>query len=578
MRAYDLIELAKNGWVTQYDDVAIADAPFSADLQNYRPNPIGALKLERGYEILLGQYEGTSLAPLVCLFGASVEDLTSGVVYSVMIYSGNGVLVAQELDSGSEDNIAAANTIYNYSLSSATLLGAALDKDAYWDYCVYQDKIYVFNGATGYVIWRDTTWQIDELDAGYSTDPAPVGVRIPRMYLGRMWLGLNRDLYHSEVSPDTDEFPAANMLNIQSPGGNFSSMEVWERDLFVYLDRNIISIPYADDPEYYVEIDMGTGWGCIAPDTLRRCGSHGLVCLSDAGVKSFPGMVNLSGLIDETLSQIQSEDQAIHRLRGAYGFYNEIDDSYNLLISSGVVYNTKYYNDQWWKYFFRTDKWIKVDMPAMRSIGAVIHFGKAGRRLITGTYGGYICWHSDEESHGGDTHSGTATAGSANTLTDSEASFTVAGDHLWQQPVYIVAGTGAGQRRIISSNTATVLTLETNWDTNPSTDSVYMVCAQRGRFETPWLHFGEPFKQKRVPELHFSVDQDAVDQRYKITLFRDFESAAAKTIRGTFSDQNCIVPLDMRARHLKIRIETFTITGRPVIRGIRLYAGKGTYA
>lgn len=345
----------------------------------------------------------------------------------------------------------------------------------------------------------------------------------------------------------------------------------------MFLERNIISIPYADDPEYYVEIDMGTGWGCVAPYTLRRCGSHGLVCLSDAGVKSFPGMVNLSGLIDETLDQIRDDAQGKHRLRGAYAFYSEIDDSYNLLISDGTVYNSGYYNNQWWKYHFRTDKWIKMDNYPYRSMGCVIPHAEGGRRLVTGTYEGYLYWHSDEESAGGDTHSGTATAGAANTLTDSTASFTTTGHSLKQLPVYIVAGTGAGQRRIISSNTATVLTVETNWTTNPSTDSVYLVGALRGRFETPWLHFGEPFRQKRVPELHFSVDQDAVDKYYEIKLYRDFESTAFKTIRGTFPDQNCIVALDARARHLKIRIDTFTITGRPMLRAIRLYAGKGNF-
>jgi hypothetical protein len=121
------------------------------------------------------------------------------------------------------------------------------------------------------------------------------------------------------------------------------------------------------------------------------------------------------------------------------------------------------------------------------------------------------------------------------------------------------------------------LTVETNWDTNPSTDSIYLVGALRGRFETPWLHFGEPFRRKVVPELHFSLDQDAVDKYYQITLFRDFESTAFKTIRGTFPDQNCIAPLDGGGKHLKIRIETFSIADRPAIRAIRLYAGKGNF-
>lgn len=366
-------------------------------------------------------------------------------------------------------------------------------------------------------------------------------------------------------------------MDIQSPGGNFAAQAVWERDLVVFLERNIISFPLVGSVTDLVEVDFGTGWGCVAPHTLRNCGSHGIVCLSDAGVKSFPGMVNLSGVIDKTLDDIRDNAQAKHRLRGAYAWYSSLDDSYNLLISSGTVYNSLYQNDQWWKYHFRTNKWIKIDAFPARSMGAVIPHGEGGRRLVTGTYEGYLYWHSDEESAGGDTHSGTATAGTANTLTDSGASFTIAGYGLDWMPVYIVAGTGAGQRRLISSNTATQLTVETNWDTNPSTDSVYMVGALRGRFDTPWLHFGDPSRNTTIKDLHFSLNQDAINKRYSITVWKDFDTTADITIRGTFPDQNCIVPLDVTGKHLKIRIETFTITGRPMFRSIRLYTEDGNY-
>jgi hypothetical protein len=66
--------------------------------------------------------------------------------------------------------------------------------------------------------------------------------------------------------------------------------------------------------------------------------------------------------------------------------------------------------------------------------------------------------------------SGTASAGGATSLTDSTMTWTVntyVGDFL-----VITAGTGVGQVRRITSNTATVLTVAT-WTTNPSTDSTY---------------------------------------------------------------------------------------------------------
>ena len=60
---------------------------------------------------------------------------------------------------------------------------------------------------------------------------------------------------------------------------------------------------------------------------------------------------------------------------------------------------------------------------------------------------------------------GTATAGSATTLTDTAQAWTV--DQYKNQMVYIVAGTGRGQFALILSNTATALTLVKAW-TSPS--------------------------------------------------------------------------------------------------------------
>lgn len=66
---------------------------------------------------------------------------------------------------------------------------------------------------------------------------------------------------------------------------------------------------------------------------------------------------------------------------------------------------------------------------------------------------------------------GTATAGGSSTLTDGSQAWTVNqwADHI----VTITAGTGAGQWRRIQSNTATALTVDTAWSTNPDATSTY---------------------------------------------------------------------------------------------------------
>jgi len=68
---------------------------------------------------------------------------------------------------------------------------------------------------------------------------------------------------------------------------------------------------------------------------------------------------------------------------------------------------------------------------------------------------------------------GTATGGAATTLTDSTRNWTV--DMFAAYNVTILSGTGSGQTRIIASNTATVLTVNVAWTTNPNATSVYQI-------------------------------------------------------------------------------------------------------
>ena len=68
---------------------------------------------------------------------------------------------------------------------------------------------------------------------------------------------------------------------------------------------------------------------------------------------------------------------------------------------------------------------------------------------------------------------GTATSGAASTLTDSTKSWPT---NRWaNHDVRILHGTGRGQTRTIASNTATVLTTQSPWDTTPDSTSVFVI-------------------------------------------------------------------------------------------------------
>lgn len=68
---------------------------------------------------------------------------------------------------------------------------------------------------------------------------------------------------------------------------------------------------------------------------------------------------------------------------------------------------------------------------------------------------------------------GTAEAGTSTTLQDTGKAWNV--NDYQNYVVNIYSGTGSGQQRIISSNTADTLTISPNWDTNPDNTSVYEI-------------------------------------------------------------------------------------------------------
>ncbi len=68
--------------------------------------------------------------------------------------------------------------------------------------------------------------------------------------------------------------------------------------------------------------------------------------------------------------------------------------------------------------------------------------------------------------------SATADSATDNTLTDTAA---FSGDDYANDYVWIYGGTGLGQVRLIESHTDNTLTVDRNWETNPSSDSTYRI-------------------------------------------------------------------------------------------------------
>jgi len=114
-------------------------------------------------------------------------------------------------------------------------------------------------------------------------------------------------------------------------------------------------------------------------------------------------------------------------------------------------------NDQWNVYRYDIPQSVLSAITSFQASTIKVQFRKA--TIGTG--------------EGNPVDDGTATSATSTTLVDSTQTWTT--NQYENFIVYILSGTGAGQKRTIASNTATTLTVSTAWTVTPNTTSTYNI-------------------------------------------------------------------------------------------------------
>ena len=130
--------------------------------------------------------------------------------------------------------------------------------------------------------------------------------------------------------------------------------------------------------------------------------------------------------------------------------------------------------------------------------------------LIRGDDMGWIWRAEAQEGEGGLIYS-VATSAASTTLTDTTQTFTV--DVYAGVYIEILSGTGSGQRRLISSNTATQVTITEAWTTTPDTTSYYTIGGIDFYYLHAWNDYDAPGYTKNLkiitPWIEASANFDA---------------------------------------------------------------------
>lgn len=175
---------------------------------------------------------------------------------------------------------------------------------------------------------------------------------------------------------------------------------------------------------------------------------------------------------------------------------------------------------------FVSDKWNPFDVASMTTVE-----DSNGRPwlYVGGIYGQVFKYGTvDADGVESGTKSGTVTSSTNNTLTDSGASFNVTGAGLKGRYVYVTAPGGLSvQRRRITSNTGTQLTLDTGlaWSTNPTNLYTYAIGGPDWQWDTANLLPVNAFWNCRLRFLFSQLKTSATESVVNIDLLFNYSSS-----------------------------------------------------
>lgn len=133
----------------------------------------------------------------------------------------------------------------------------------------------------------------------------------------------------------------------------------------------------------------------------------------------------------------------------------------------------------------------------------------------------------------GTVFSGTATAFTSTSVTCSGATFYTTGSGLTGNYVHITSGPGNGQRRRITSNTATQLNITPNWTRIPTSTSVISVGAVDSSAYTKRFDLDEPNKTKLLNTLELDYELQNTSSSINIESYEGlYESGTISCTNG----------------------------------------------
>lgn len=358
-------------------------------------------------------------------------------------------------------------------------------------------------------------------------DPPPTGVRYAETHQQRMFVADQQKVYYSKIDLP-EAFDPESYISVNADDGKvITGMLSFNGGLLVFKQdaTYIIFTPDADPNTWSVELI----------DPIIGCTSHRSVTVAEGVARwwSLQGAVAMSGDLHPSLISLPALGPTLSSDYIAL-------DQLGLVVSAVDVHrervlfavpelaqtrNTIYLPFNYRLRVWESSKWYAVDACSL----VTIQDSNSIPWVFAGGYKGQVfrMWDTSNDGVGAGTKSGMVTSATASTLVSS--GFTTTGAGLIER--YVIATDPAStreQRRRITANTATTLTIAPDWSETPTSAWSFVVGGIDFQLDTHWMDNELAFHRKRYQFLHLLLSSSSSSVTVKLDFFFDYETDPGK--------------------------------------------------
>lgn len=330
-------------------------------------------------------------------------------------------------------------------------------------------------------------------------------------------------VYYSEAG-QPESWPPINALTVQDDGDEITGLMTKGSFIYILEKRHIYRFTFQSDPATDGYLFLSSLRGCLN----NRCWvvvEDVAYMLDEQGIHAFGGGADdepISTVIQDIFRQGPAFDSPYRINWKARDLFHCVHFPQQETIRWFVCLSGHYMPRHAVALNYRQKRWwieeyaIPIGASALGLLGGQpqVFLGADSRRVLA-------LWQGtlDGPDPAKGTVRGTVSSATLDTFTDGLASFPSVG--VVGNPVSIVAGTGAGQQRIVRSISGKTVKLTQPWLTLPDTTSVYQLGGIQWRYETGWFRFllSEEFIERRIAVVFQPTPSQAT---MTLRLFFDF--------------------------------------------------------